>query len=93
MLAEIAAPYLNRLGEELRRTWIFLEHLAGQTPIRVILMGGGAALKRSADIVRGSMPVPTEVWMMPQGATADRSGPASAPFGPALALAGLTRNR
>lgn len=94
VLAEIAAPYLHQLGEELRRTWQFLQHLAGQTPTKVILMGGGATLKLSASIVRGSMPVPTEVWAMPQNSTVgEQAGSASAPFGPALALASLARNR
>jgi Tfp pilus assembly PilM family ATPase len=94
MVAEISAPYLSRLAEELRRTWVFLQHLAGQTPTRVILMGGGATLKMSASIVRSSMPVPTVVWTMPQSSnSADRSGPTSAPFGPALALASLARNQ
>ncbi len=100
ILAEISAPYLNVLGEELRRTWLFLQHLQGQTPTRVILMGGGAALKMCAAHIRAAMPVPIEVWSMPQSSSAGTTSTtgamtesASAPFGPALALASLMRDR
>ena len=94
LLAEIAAPYLNQLGEELRRTWLFLQHLAGQTPNRVILMGGGATLKMCASPVRAAMPVPVEVWAMPRSSTAGATSEStSAAFGPALALASLKRDR
>jgi len=96
LLAEIAAPSLNLLGEELHRTWLFLQHLSGQTPNRVILMGGGATLKMSAAHVRAAMPVPVpvDVGTMPQSSTAEaKSESASAAFGPALALASLKRDR
>ncbi len=94
MLAEIAAPYLNRLSDELRRTWQFLQQLTGQTPARVILMGGGATLKSSASIVSSAIRVPIEVWSLPHNSNSG-GGPesASAPFGPAFALARLTRNK
>lgn len=94
VLSEIAAPYLNQLGEELRRTWLFLQHLPGQMPTRVILMGGGATLKLSASHIRAAMPVPIEVWSMPQSSAAGaKAESASAAFGPALALASLRRDR
>lgn len=100
VLAEISAPYLNVLSEELRRTWLFLQHLQGQTPTRVILMGGGATLKMCTSHIRAAMPVPIEVWSMPHSSsagTASTTGAmtesASAPFGPALALASLMRSR
>lgn len=94
VLSDIATPFLNRLHEELRKTWMFLQQLPGQTPTSVILMGGGATLKLSASIVHDSIPLPTEIWAMPQGAASgSQSELASGPFGPALALASLARNR
>lgn len=94
LLAEIAVPYLNQLGEELRRTWLFLQHLSGQTPNRVVLMGGGATLKMCVSPVRAAIPVPVSIWAMPQSSTTGaNTESASAAFGPALALACLKRDR
>lgn len=94
VLAEISAPYLNHLAEELRRTWTFLQQLPGQTPKSVVLMGGGAALKRSAAIVRAVLPVPVKAWAVPS-MNVSESDPdnSSAVFGTAFALASLLKSR
>ncbi len=94
VLAEISAPYLNHLDEELRRTWAFLQQLPGQTPKSAVLMGGGAALKMSAEITQSALPVPIDVWSL--GTGSPTPGPNSSPaatFAPAWSLARLLTTR
>lgn len=94
VLAEISAPYLNHVTEELRRTWAFLQQLPGQMPKSVVLMGGGATLKMSAAMIRSVIPAPVKVWTLPStsGKEAD-TDTNSAAYGTAFALAGLLKAR
>ncbi len=94
VLAELSAPYLNHITDELHRTWAFLQHLPGQTPKSVVLMGGGAALKLSAAVVRTALPVPIKVWALPSTkATSHELDTNSPAFGTAFALASLLKSR
>jgi type IV pilus assembly protein PilM len=88
VLGELSAPYLHHVREELQRTWAFLQQLPGQTPKSVILTGGGAAVKRSVEMVRAAFPVPTKVWTL-----ANSPNENDAPYASAFALAGLVKNR
>lgn len=91
VLGELSAPYLHHVQEELRRTWAFLQQLTGQTPKSVILTGGGAAVKRSGDMIRAAFPVPTKLWTMPSPTNSQNE--TDAPFASAFALAGLLKSR
>jgi Tfp pilus assembly PilM family ATPase len=94
VLADISAPYLHHLHDELHRTWAFLQQLPGQTPKAAILMGGGAAMKNSAAMIQGALPVTTKIWTSPTAPSiTDDTEMNSASFASAFALAGLLKNR
>ncbi|HET6424056.1 MAG TPA: hypothetical protein VFG20_10260 [Planctomycetaceae bacterium] len=91
VLGELSEPYLHQVQDELRRTWSFLQQLPGQTPKSAILLGGGAAVKRSVEIVREAFPIPIHVWSLPSTAITPSEHDAS--FAAAYAVAGLLKNR
>jgi len=92
LLAELTAPYLKRFGDELIRTWSFLQQMPGQSPSRMVVMGGGASLKNSMVGLKESVRFPIEIWKPPASCGMEhRTEAPSVLFGPTLALAGTSR--
>lgn len=89
-LAELSAPYFTRLGDELRRTWMYLHQMPSQTPKALVLMGGGAMIRSSAALLTQSLPLPARVWSVSTGGS--NGTPLSPLYGPALALARLLKS-
>jgi hypothetical protein len=71
-LAALAAPVLNRLAEELRRTLSFLRQQSANPPVRIWLCGGGGLIRNVAERLTGETGVPTECWRLPRPAGDDR---------------------
>lgn len=92
VIEEVAREPLDRFVEELRRTTGYLsQQRRSIAPQRVVLLGGGAAVKNMASYLDDRIEVPVEAWSLDAAASTtarERQYPIEL-FGPAIALSSL----
>jgi Tfp pilus assembly PilM family ATPase len=89
-VGELAAPVLNRLVGELRRTIGFLKQQPGPSLERIWLCGGGGLIRNVAARLTGEVGVPTQVWRLHRAPGDERpDDPAECLFAAAVALSAL----
>ena len=89
-VGELAAPVLNRLVSELRRTIAFLKQQSGGGLERIWLCGGGGLIRNMAVRLTSEIGVATQVWRLHRAADDERpDDPAECLFAMAVALSAL----
>lgn len=92
VIEEVAREPLDRFVEELRRTITFLSHQRRSiAPTKIVLLGGGAAVKNMASYVDERVNLSIETWALEAshtGSTQACRHPIEL-FGPAIALSSL----
>lgn len=91
VIEEVAREPLDRFVDELQRTVTYLsQQRRGIAPKKVVLLGGGAAVKNMASYLDERIESPVEPWSL--GTAASRTQAPRHPmelFGPAIALSSL----
>lgn len=92
MIEEVAREPLHRFIEELTRTTTYLsQQRRSLAPAKVVLLGGGAAVKNMSSYLADHLDTPVETWHLhdtQSAAALDRRFPIEL-FGPAIALSSL----
>lgn len=89
-VSDIASPHLERLIDELMRTFGFLRlQRQALVPKRAWLFGGGATVKNVAGFLSARLAMPCETWRLAAADEQSMPAPGEAMFGPVAALSAL----